>query len=204
MSLPLTMKVGITGGIGSGKTTVCKVFQVLGIPVFYADDAAKSIMHTDAVLREDIIKSFGKDSYEKNGELNRKHISAIVFKDKEQLAKLNALVHPAVFRAFDVWARSQEQVPYVIKEAALLFESNAYEMCDLSILVKSPEVLKINRIIARDHITADDVRLRMERQFSDEQKEKLADHIIINDEQMLLIPQILALHQHFINLSYGR
>lgn len=198
------LKVGITGGIGSGKTTVCRVFEVLGIPVFYADDAAKSIMHTDALLREDIIKGFGKDSYTVNGELDRKYIAAIVFNNSEQLFKLNSLVHPAVFRAFDRWVAEQEGVPYVLKEAALLFESDAHKMCDQSILVKSPEALKIKRIMARDQTTAEEVRLRMERQFSDEQKKKFADHIIINDEQMLLMPQILILHKHFLGLSYDR
>ncbi len=195
------MKIGITGGIGSGKTTVCRVFEVLGIPVFYADNAAKSLMHTDALLREDIINGFGDESYFENGELNRKHISSIVFKDNEQLEKLNALVHPAVFRAFDIWAGEQKHAPYVLKEAALLFESESYKMCDQSILVKSPENLRIERIIQRDNTTADEVRLRMDRQFSDEKKEKLADHVIINDEKMLLIPQILNLHQYFLSLS---
>ncbi|WP_411274923.1 dephospho-CoA kinase [Daejeonella sp.] len=196
------LKIGITGGIGSGKTTVCKVFQVLGIPVFYADDAAKSIMHTDDALKEEIIEVFGKDSYLGNGELNRKHISAIVFKDREQLSKLNAIVHPAVFRAFDIWVKAQELVPYVIKEAALLFESDAYKICDHSILVKSPDDIKIKRIMERDDITAEEVRLRMERQFSDQKKEKMANYVIINDEHKLLIPQVLALHHHLTNLSY--
>ncbi len=190
--------------MGSGKTTVCKVFEVLGLPVFYADTVAKTIMNTDVLLRGDIIKEFGKGSYLENGELNRKHISSIVFNDPEQLAKLNALVHPAVFGAFDVWVNEQKYAPYVLKEAALLFESDSYKMCDQTILVKSPEALRIKRIVGRDQTTAEEVRLRMNRQFPDEQKEKLADHIIINDEQVLLIPQILALHEHFLNLSHGR
>lgn len=198
------LKVGITGGIGSGKTTVCKVFEVLGLPVFYADKVAKSIMNTNVLLRGDIIKEFGKDSYLENGELNRKHISSIVFNDQEQLSKLNALVHPAVFRAFDVWAIEQKYAPYVLKEAALLFESDSYKMCDQTILVRSPEALRIKRIVERDHSTSEEVRLRMKRQFADEQKEKLAVHIIINDEQVLLIPQILALHKHFLKLSHDR
>ncbi|MEJ7693968.1 dephospho-CoA kinase, partial [Daejeonella sp.] len=176
------MKIGITGGIGSGKTTVCKVFEVLGIPVFYADNAAKSIMHTDVLLRQDIIAGFGQESYFENGGLNKKHISSIVFSDKKQLTKLNALVHPAVFRAFDIWVDEQKHAQYVLKEAALLFESDSYKMCDQSILVKSPEELRIERIIQRDNTSADEVRLRMNRQFSDEKKEKLADHIIVNDE----------------------
>ena len=196
------LKVGITGGIGSGKTTVCRVFEVLGIPVFYADDAAKSIMHTDARLREDIIRGFGKDSYTINGDLDRKYIAAIVFSNKEQLVKLNALIHPVVFRAFESWVGEQKDVPYVLKEAALLFESDAYKMCDQSILVKSPEALKFERIMVRDQITLEEVRLRMDRQFSDEKKEKMADHLITNNEQLLLIPQILALHKHFIQMFH--
>lgn len=198
------MKIGITGGIGSGKTTACQVFEVLGIPVFYADNAAKSLMHTDKLLRQDIIDGFGNDAYFENGELNRKHISSIVFNDDEQLAKLNALVHPAVFRAFDIWANEQKGVSYVLKEAALLFESDSYKMCDQSILVKSTEELRIRRIIQRDNSTADEVKLRMNRQLPDEKKEKLADHIIVNDEQALLIPQVLELHHHFLSLSHDR
>ena len=196
------LKVGITGGIGSGKTTVCRVFEVLGIPVFYADDAAKSIMHTDALLREDIIEGFGKDSYTVNGDLDRAYIAAIVFSNKEQLVKLNTLVHPAVSRAYESWVAEQKDVPYVLKEAALLFESDAYKMCDQSILVKSPEALKFERIMVRDQITLEEVRLRMDRQFSDEKKEKMADHLITNNEQLLLIPQILALHRHFIQMFH--
>lgn len=198
------LKIGITGGIGSGKTTVCRVFEVLGIPVFYADNAAKSIMHNDALLRQDIVEGFGKDSYFENGDLNRKHISSIVFNDKDELAKLNALVHPAVFRAFDIWVKEQKDAPYVLKEAALLFESDSHKMCDQSILVKSPEALKISRIIARDNTTAEEVRLRINRQFPDKKKERMADHIIINDEQMLLIPQILELHEKFLSHSHDR
>lgn len=198
------LKIGITGGIGSGKTTVCRVFEILGLPVFYADDVAKMLMHTDTLLRASIIDQFGKDSYTENGELNRKYISSIVFKDKNQLTTLNALVHPAVFQAFDRWVSEQKGIPYVLKEAALLFESDSYKMCDQTILVKSPDELKIKRIMKRDHTTAGEVRQRMERQFTDEQKEKLVDHLIINDEQVLVIPQILALHQHFLTLSDDR
>lgn len=195
------MKIGITGGIGSGKSTVCRIFEVLGIPVFYADNAAKSLMYTDVLLREAIIKGFGKVSYSPSGELNRKHISSIVFNNEEQLSKLNALVHPAVFKAFNTWVGEQEHAPYVIKEAALLFESDSYKMCDQSVLVKSPEVLKINRIVDRDHITPEEVKLRMNRQLPDEQKKMLANHIITNDENALLIPQVLSLHAYFLSLT---
>lgn len=195
------LKIGITGGIGSGKTTVCKVFEIFGIPVFYADTVAKSIMHTDNLLKQDIVKSFGEKSYSEQGELNRQYISTIVFKNKLELEKLNALVHPAVFRAFDVWVASREASPYVIKEAALLFESDSFKMCDQSVLVRSPEASRIERIKARDGITTEEIRSRMSRQFSDEVKEKLADHILINDESRLLIPQILDLHKYFLGLG---
>ena len=195
------IKVGITGGIGSGKTTVCRVFELLGIPVFYADNVAKTIMQTDSQLKNEILNTFGQESYLVDGQLNRPYISSIVFKDQSQLNKLNALVHPAVFRAFDRWIAEQKDVPYILKEAALLYESESYKMCDLSILVISPESTRISRIKARDHISEEEIMLRMKRQFSDEQKMKLANHILINDENRLLIPQILDLHQQFLKIS---
>jgi dephospho-CoA kinase len=197
----MMLKIGITGGIGSGKTTVCKVFELLGVPVFYADDVAKSIMYTDPVLKSEILKAFGENSYLKNGDLNRSYISSIVFNDKDELEKLNSLVHPAVFRAFDIWVLNQKEASYVIKEAALLYESDAYKMCDQSILVISPIETRISRVKARDGISAEDIQLRMNRQFSDEQKMKFADHILNNDERQLLIPQIIQLHQQFLMIG---
>ena len=195
------MKIGITGGIGSGKTTACKVFEVLGIPVFYADTVAKELMHTDVLLKEELISAFGANSYFPNGELNRKYISEIVFKDETQLQILNKLVHPAVFRAFDQWVLNHRNAPYVLKEAALLFESGSSKMCDYNILVKSPEAIKIERIIKRDHITEAEVRLRMNKQLSDEEKEKLADFILYNNEEQLLVTQILTLHEKLLALN---
>ena len=195
------MKIGITGGIGSGKTTACKVFEVLGIPVFYADTVAKELMHTDILLKKELISAFGPNSYFPNGELNRKYISGIVFKDETQLQILNKLVHPAVFRAFDQWVLNQRNAPYVLKEAALLFESGSSQMCDYTILVKSPEAIKIQRIIQRDHITESEVRLRMNKQLPDEEKEKLADFILYNNEEQLLVTQILTLHEKLLALN---
>jgi len=197
----MMLKIGITGGIGSGKTTVCKVFELLGVPVFYADDVAKSIMHTDPILKSGILDAFGQNSYAQSGELNRSYISSIVFNDKHELEKLNSLVHPAVFRAFDNWILSQKEASYVIKEAALLYESDAYKMCDQTILVISPIVSRISRVSVRDGISAADIQLRMNRQFSDEQKMKFADHILNNDEKQLLIPQIIQLHQQFLRIG---
>lgn len=193
------LKIGITGGIGSGKTTVCRVFELLGVPVFYADIVAKAIMNSDLILRREIINTFGERSYSDKGELNRPYISSLVFNNEAELEKLNALVHPAVFRAFDQWLAVHSSVPYVIKEAALLFESKAYKMCDQTILVISPLASRIQRVKARDGISKEEILLRMERQLSDEEKKKRADHILINDEHQLLIPQILVLHQQFLN-----
>ena len=194
------LKVGVTGGIGSGKTTVCKVFELLGIPVFYADDVAKSIMHTDQVLKTDILNTFGESAYTKEGTLNRSYISSLVFNNKLELEKLNSLVHPAVFRAFDNWLLEQKDAPYVIKEAALLYESDSYKMCDESILVIAPTETKISRVKVRDGFSDEDVKLRMNRQFSYEIKIKFADHILNNDETELLIPKIIQLHQHFLTI----
>jgi dephospho-CoA kinase len=194
------LKVGITGGIGSGKTTVCKVFELLGIPVFYADVVAKAIMHTDEHLKMEIKETFGSQSYFDNGELNRQYLSRLVFKDEAELEKLNSLVHPAVFRAFDNWLITYQNAPYVLKEAALLYESQSYKMCNYSILVKSPIEIKMKRIAQRDKLPAHEIKLRMDKQFTDEKKEKLADFVFLNDEQQLLIPQILDLHKHFLSL----
>ncbi|MDB5129915.1 dephospho-CoA kinase [Mucilaginibacter sp.] len=194
-------KVGITGNIGSGKTTVCKIFEILGIPVFYADDEAKKVMIEDDVLIAGIKQAFGKEAYFEDGALNRKHIAGIVFNNKEELLKLNALVHPAVFRAFDKWVINQKNVPYVLKEAALLFESDSYKMCDRSVLVTAPLDIRIQRVTQRDGITADEVKSRNDRQFSEEKKLATANDVIINDDTQLVIPQIMKLHELYLSLA---
>lgn len=195
-------KVGITGGIGSGKTTACKVFEVLGIPVFYADTVAKEIMIQDELLINGVKETFGKDSYFDDGTLNNRHIAAIVFNNQNELAKLNALVHPAVFRAFDSWeAAVNPDVPYTLKEAALLFESGSYKMCDTTILVTAPIDTRIQRVMLRDGVSAEQVKARMDKQFSDEDKAKLADYFIYNNETQSIIQQVLSLHQQFLKMA---
>jgi len=195
-------KVGITGGIGSGKSTVCKVFELLGIPVFYADSAAKEIMTQDALLIEGVKAAFGNESYFEDGKLNNKHIAGIVFNNEKALAQLNALVHPAVFRAFDAWeATIPSTVPYTLKEAAILFESGSYKLCDTTILVTAPYETKLKRLIQRDGATEEQVKARMDKQLSDEEKTKMADHFIVNDEQQSVIEQVLALHQQLIEAA---
>jgi dephospho-CoA kinase len=194
------LKIGITGGIGSGKTTVCKVFETLGVPVFYADTVAKQIMVSDGILVKGVKEAFGTESYTPEGVLNNKHIAGIVFNNSEQLARLNELVHPAVFRAFDNWVKQvPPTVPYILKEAALLFESGSYKMCDQNILVIAPEQTRLQRVMERDGVTAEQVKARMDKQLPDAEKTKLADHIIYNNETDSLIIQVTRLHQLFLN-----
>jgi len=197
------LKIGLTGNIGSGKTTVSKIFEVLGVPVFYADDAAKSVMVNDRALIDGIRSAFGNESYFPDGSLNRKHIAAIVFDNEKQLAKLNALVHPATFRAFDVWVSGIKNASYVLKEAALLFESDSYKMCDRTIMVQAPLETRINRVIKRDGLSREEIEKREARQFPEEKKMALADHIIRNDDTQLLIPKVLELHGFFSSITDG-
>ncbi|HEY4194028.1 MAG TPA: dephospho-CoA kinase [Mucilaginibacter sp.] len=196
------LKIGITGNIGGGKTTVSKIFEVLGIPVFYADDAAKKVMVEDPILISALKKTFGGEAYFDNGALNRKHIASIVFNNETELAKLNTIVHPAVFRAFDHWVGQVKDAPYVMKEAALLFESTSYKMCDHSIMVTAPLELRIARVMQRDGLTHDEVESRNTRQFPEEKKIQLANYVIRNDDTELVIPQVLELHQVFSSMVH--
>lgn len=196
------IKIGVTGGIGSGKSTVCRVFESLGIPVFYADTVAKTIMINDPVLVAGLKDAFGPQSYDDAGKLNNKHIAGIVFNNSTALARLNELVHPAVFRAFDDWvAKVDARTPYILKEAALLFESGSYKMCDKSILVTAAEDIKIKRVMDRDGVTQEQVKARMDKQMSDEEKIKMADFLIRNEEGQSVILQVIQLHHQFLNLT---
>jgi len=197
------LKVGITGNIGGGKTTVSKVFEILGVPVFYADDAAKKVMTEDKALVSDLKEAFGEAAYFEDGSLNRKHIAGIVFNDENELARLNALVHPAVFRAFDNWAAQIKDAPYVMKEAALLFESSSYQMCDKTVMVTAPLEMRINRVMQRDGFARAEILARDARQFTEEKKVALADFVIRNDDTELVIPQVLKLHEQFLSLGNG-
>jgi dephospho-CoA kinase len=196
----MMMKVGITGGIGSGKTTVCKLFELLGIPVFYADTAGKELMLSDLDVKKAVVDLFGEAAYSPNGSLDRKYIADIVFKDDQKLKALNAIIHPAVKDAFLLWSE-QQNAPYVLKEAALLFESKSYLDNDYNILVSSPTELRIQRVIARDQTTREKVLERIEKQLPEEEKQKLADFFILNNEEKHLIPQVLNLHQQLVALA---
>lgn len=190
----MSLKIGITGGIGSGKTTVCKVFELLGIPIFYADDEAKRLMLNDPGLVLAIKSAFGDEAYVNEKTLNRKYIADLVFKNPIKLAQLNSLVHPVVFKAFDVWSQNKTSA-YVLKEAALLFESGSYLQNYKNILVSCPLDIRIERIINRDHTTKAKVLERMATQLSENEKEKLADFQILNNEREFIIPQVLKIHQ---------
>jgi dephospho-CoA kinase len=194
------LKIGLTGGIGSGKTTVAKVLEVLDIPVYYADEAAKELMHTNELLKQQLILHFGKETYFEDGQLNRKHISSIVFNNKEKLELLNSLVHPATIADAKEWF-SKQQSPYVVKEAALLFESGTAEGLDYIIGVTAPAALRIKRVMDRDGVTAEEVKRRMANQLDETLKMKLCDFVVHNNEQELLLPQVLALHNELIKRS---
>ncbi len=193
------VKIGLTGGIGSGKTTVAQVFEQLGISVYSSDDRAKSIMVSDKRLRGEIISVFGIESYIE-GKLNRAYIAAKVFSSQSELAKLNAIVHPALKRDFDLWCKKQKST-YILKEAAILFESNAYLGLDKVVLVTAPKELRISRVLKRDLSTKEEVLSRMDKQWSDTQKRDLSDFEIVNDEKQSVLKQVLALHEQLMRLS---
>lgn len=193
------LKIGLTGGIGSGKSTVAKIFETLGIPVYYADAEAKRLMNSSETLKKAIRQHFGDAAYEKD-HLNRKYLADIVFNNPEKLELLNALIHPETINDAAQWMQ-QQSAPYCIKEAALLFESGAAETLDFVIGVYAPQALRIKRVMKRDGLTEAEIMKRISRQINEEMKMKLCDFVITNNEQELLIPQVLKLHQHFSGLS---
>ncbi len=195
------LRIGITGNIGSGKTTVCRLFELLGVPVFYADYHAKKVMTEDLVLVEAIRKTFGKEAYFEDQTLNRKYISSIVFNNDAELKKLNALVHPAVFRAFDVWAEQYQHKNYVLKEAALLFESGSDQQCDQTIVVSATLDERVKRVMQRDNLSEEEVLGREKKQMPQVEKEAKADFIILNEAQTMVIPQVLKINEALLELA---
>ena len=193
----MMFSVGITGGIGSGKSLVCSVLEKLGVPVYYADQEAKRLMNTDQALKTSIKVLLGEQAY-MNGELNRKMVGKKVFGEPDLLKKLNHLVHPVVGHDFQIWSRKWDQHPYVVEEAAVLFESGADARLDMSVLVYAPSELRIKRVMERDGICRAEVEQRMSQQMNEDEKKSLADRIIINDEKRLLLPQIVELHEDII------
>lgn len=190
-------KVGLTGGIGSGKTTVSKVFRRLGIPVFSADEEAKIITSSDLNVIEQLKKEFGNDIYIDN-ELNKEKLASIIFNDDKALHKVNSIIHPVVREYFIKWCTEQKS-PYVIEEAAILFESGAHKEMDYTINVHADELVRINRVMKRNTTSFEQVKERIKNQLSDDERFKLADVTVYNNEDDMILPQILKIHQEIIN-----
>ncbi len=190
------LRIGLTGGIGSGKTTVARIFEVLGVPVYFADDAAKKLMNEAGELKNKIIQHFGAESYADN-KLNRIYLAEVVFSDPEKTKLINSIIHPATINDATLWFGKQAS-PYAIKEAALIFEAGAEKMLDLVIGVSAPAELRMQRAMQRDNISEAGVLARMEKQMNEEEKMNRCDIIIYNDEKELLIPQVIEVHERLL------
>ena len=194
------LKVGITGGIGGGKTKVCKVFETLGIAVYNADTEAKQLMNTDPELKTVLKDYFGNDIYQEDGTLDRPKLAEIIFNDPASLEKVNNCVHPAVFQDFDHWCTMQKS-PYVLKESAIIFERNIAHLFGKVIMVTAPENIRIKRVCVRDHVAPKTVQERMANQLPDAEKIALADFIINNDNLRLLTPQVMEIHRQLLRMT---
>jgi len=193
------LKVGLTGGIGAGKTTVARIFATLGIPVYYADDRAKYLMTHDAALVGKIRRLLGSQAYLPDGRLNRAHVAQVVFSQTDMLDRLNQIVHPAVRRDYARWHRAQRNIPYTLYEAALIFETGGERDLDAVIEVFAPKVLRIRRVRIRDGLTRRQVLARMARQMDEREKRRRADYVIVNDGRRMLIPQVLDVHRMLLH-----
>lgn len=195
------LQAGITGGIGSGKSTVCKIFEVLGVPVYYADERAKELINTQPELIRKIKALLGEDVYNSDSQIDRKRVATVVFNFPEILKEYNAIVHPAVLDDAEKWARRHQQYDYILKEAALLFEAGSYVYLDKIICVTAPLSVRIERVKQRDGATEEEIVARMNNQWPEEKKAELSDFIIYNDGTSPLIPQVLQIHEELIRLS---
>lgn len=190
--------VCITGGIGSGKTTVAKLLGQFGIPIYFADDEAKKLTATSPEIRKGLVELLGEETF-KDGVLNRKYMADKIFNDEELLSKSNAIIHPIVKKHFVEWVHNQK-APYVIKEAAILFESGSDKQCDIIVLVTAPEEIRIQRVMHRDGATEKEVRARMKNQWSDEEKEKSSNYVIQNIQLETLQKNVERLHNELLRL----
>ncbi|OEK02030.1 dephospho-CoA kinase [Roseivirga sp. 4D4] len=191
--------IGITGGIGSGKSTVCRIFESLGVPIYYADDRGKYLLKNDKGLVESVKSIFGEESYLADGELNRSYLAKVVFSQSSELAKLNALVHPAVAKDFEQWFNEHSGHSYVLKEAALLFETESYKSLDETICVFAPKKVRLERVLLRDiQRTVQQVEQIMDQQTSDRLRRELTTYSIQNDSESLLIPQVMKIHKEIL------
>jgi dephospho-CoA kinase len=192
------IKLGVTGGIGSGKTTICRIFTVMGIPVFSADIVASLVMESDQELRENLNQLAGKDLYQ-GGALDRQELAKIIFSDREMLLRVNSLVHPVVFSHYLEWAGRQE-TPYSVMEAAILFESGASELVDMILTVVTPVQERIGRIVKGKKLTEEQVMERIKNQIDDESRIKRSDFVVYNSENDMVIPVILEIHEKLVKL----
>ncbi|GAB3691167.1 dephospho-CoA kinase [Spirosoma flavus] len=196
------LQIGVTGGIGSGKSVVCQVFQALGIPVYEADTRAKWLTEHDPILKADISRVLGSNAYDTLGRYNRGWVASQVFADPELLKALNGVIHPRVFADTDLWVSQQVGKPYVIKEAAIMKAAGDNNNLDKVIVVHAPLDLRIERISKRDpHRSREEILHIIERQVSDDERLRIADYVVQNDEQQLLLPQIVRLHEEFLRLQ---
>lgn len=193
------LRIGVTGGIGSGKSTICNIFKNLGVPIFTSDEVGKEILSNDESVKQEVMKKFGKDMYNAQGDLDRERLASLVFNDQEALNDLNTIVHPKVSEAFDLWCQEHEKSPYVIKEAAILLESGAYHDLDKIIHVFAPKDERIKRVMKRDGVSEEQVKKRMRFQYSDEERNNLADFIIMNEPNKDMLPQVMELHELLLN-----
>lgn len=197
----LPLKIGVTGGIGSGKSLVCQIFKTLKVPVFEADREAKVIIDSDSHTRQALEKLLGNGILGPDGKINRHAMAGIIFNDQELLKEVNAIIHPAVRHRFNSW-HAEQKSRYIIQEAAILFESGVFRMMDMNIVVTAPEEMRIRRVMQRDGVTNEKVYERMKNQRPEEEKVAMADYIIRNDESQSLIQQVLEIHQKILN--YGK
>ena len=193
------IKVGITGGIGSGKTLVAGIFERLGIPVFYSDKEAKNMMVSNLKIKSDVIEIFGELSYSGNT-LNRAYLAEKIFNNMDLMNRLNSIIHPAVHKQFLNWAENYKEIPYILEEAAILFESGADKYFDYTILVKANETLRIQRVMKRDSMNEEHIKLRMNNQMSDNEKTSMADFVIENEIDSMVLPQVLEINEKLISL----
>ncbi|MGC8824148.1 MAG: dephospho-CoA kinase [Bacteroidales bacterium] len=191
------LKVGLTGGIGSGKSTVAEIFRVLGIPVFVADEVAKELLNLNEVI-EFYRRTLGDEIVTSQG-IDKKRTANILFQHPELVEKINSFIHPLVDKRFETWCTQNSRAPYVIKESAILFETGLYKKLDYTILVTAPRELRIERLRLSRNMQLDEIEKRMLHQWSDERKEKLANWIIFNDNQHAVLPQVMAIHQKLAN-----
>lgn len=194
------LRIGITGGIGVGKSTVCEIFKRLGVPVYNADSRAKFLMQNDQELVKAIKDAFGWDAYLKDQQLNREYLAKIVFNNQSKLEQLNALVHPRVGDDYLQWTEENEDKPYSLKEAALLFESKSYKNLHKIIVVTCPINIRMDRIIKRDHVKREDVLKRINNQMTDKERLEKADYVIFNDGKRSLIEQAIDIHHKILEL----